>query len=235
MKKAILTIAVAAFAFAANAQLVIGGNLGINTNSGSSELITTAGGTTVTTTTTNPKVFDLNIMPKIGYMINDDMQVGLILGFGMNKVTTYDLDGLANTDDFTTVTANTITISPYFRYNITEMGNFKLFCEAAIPIAIMPTAKEHYDNGNGTTTDTDLQSGMSFGITVVPGLNYSLNDHISFDLYVNAIGLGFIHSTTHREASGSGWTTERNTVDNQFGFNVGLLPAAVTVGFNYAL
>ena len=232
MKKAILTIAVAAFAFAANAQLVIGGNIGFNTTSGSAENINTIGGTTTTTTTSSPKTLDLTIMPKIGYMINDDMQVGLKFGYNMNKTTNYDV---FVADDFETLTISTISIVPFFRYNITEMGNFKLFCEAAIPIGISPAIKDHYDNGSGTTTDTEGASGMSFGITVVPGLNYSLNEHISFDVYVNAIGLGFIHSTTHAEASGSGWSTERNTASNDFGFNVNTLPAAVTVGFNYAL
>nr|MCR5822144.1 hypothetical protein [Bacteroidales bacterium] len=76
----------------------------------------------------------------------------------------------------------------------------------------------------------------SIGIEIVPGLNYSLTDNISLDVYINAIGLAFTSTTRTYENPDApvAGTLKRTTVTNDFDFGCSTLPALVTVGFNYA-
>ncbi len=257
MKKAFLTIAMAAFAFAANAQFIVGGNLGFNTQSGKSVETVVAGGTTTTTEFINPSSMDLYIMPKIGYQIDDKMSAGIILGYSMDSRTRTltapsGFDPLMSAafalgmDDYAGTTkwsASTITIMPYFRYNLMEFNDLTLFCEAAIPIDIHGAEKTvlneegTYAGAKHTVTATEVDNKWnSFGITITPGLNYAFNEHLSMDIYFNAISLGYTMTKTTR--NDAAWTDnfDNNTVTttNDFGLNVRSLPAAVSFGVNYA-
>ena len=73
MKKILLTLALAAFAFTANAQFVVGGNVGIDHSSRANDDYSRG------TTNTN-----ISILPKVGYQLNDQMQVGIQLGWDYN-------------------------------------------------------------------------------------------------------------------------------------------------------
>ena len=260
MKKAFLTIAMAAFAFAANAQFIVGGNLGFNTQSGKSVETVVAGSTTTTTEFINPSSMDLYIMPKIGYQIDDKMSAGIILGYSMENNTTTRttptmMDPLMNTaywagtmDDYAGTekwNASTITIMPYFRYNLMEFNDLTLFCEAAIPIDIHGAEKTvlneegTYAGSKHTVTATTVDNKWnSFGITITPGLNYAFNEHLSMDIYFNAISLGYTMTKATRNDAAAAWTDnfDNNTVTttNNFGLNVRSLPSAVSFGVNYA-
>lgn len=251
MKKAFLTIALAAFAFAANAQLFVGGNLGFNTSSGTSKEVYTSGNTTVTTDGKLASSTDFYFMPKIGYQINDNMAAGIILGFSSNTNVTpiYGWPGIGAATNFTgtrTSVSNTINITPFFRYNLMELNAFTLFCEAAIPISITPASKEtvHYEYDQPITNKhisvdevSDGTATTSFGLTVTPGLNYKFNEHLNMDLYFNAIGLGFTMTNTtltEKDVNVAGDQQVTTTARTDFGFNVHTLPtAAVGFGINY--
>ena len=78
MKRVILTIALAAFTFAANAQFIIGGNVGFNTTGGTDNFeANTVAAYDVPLTQTNR----LTIAPTISYVINDNMQAGLGISY----------------------------------------------------------------------------------------------------------------------------------------------------------
>lgn len=252
MKKAFLTIALAAFAFAANAQLFVGGNLGFNTNSGTQQVVTTGGNTTVTVDSKLPTSTGFYFMPKIGYQLNEKMAAGIILGYSSNTdvytlsaATTLTPLVLAAADNFAgtqTDVSSTLTFTPFFRYNLMELNAFTLFCEAAIPIRISPASKEtvHYEYDNTVTnahvTVDEVNNGWattSYGLTITPGLNYKFNEHLNMDLYFNAIGLGFTmtNSTRTVENNVTKQVTTQNSTD--FGFNVRTLPNAVGFGINY--
>ena len=102
MKKAFLTIALAAFALAGNAQFLIGANLGFGMFNGSTDFTRIQGENTSTWTMPNaianpePLSYDnlketmtLSVMPKIGYMIGEKMQVGLAFGIVWDKTKDY--------------------------------------------------------------------------------------------------------------------------------------------------
>lgn len=244
MKKLFLTIAISFMALAANAQIIIGGNIGFGMTNGNTVTTTTIGGTETTVTVDNPSTSNFYIMPKIGFGINEKMSAGIILGYSTTTATRF-LNaapiGATNYEGWRKVTNNSINITPYFRYNAASLNNFTLFCEAALPIAISPeTAIKNYESydlaGNHVETNVDNKGAKqtSFGITVTPGLNYALNSHLSMDIYFNAIGLGYITTkTTTVNETPAAKVVDVDT-DNDFGFNVRTLPAAVTFGINYA-
>lgn len=250
MKKAFLTIALAAFAFAANAQLVIGANLGFGGTSSNSVNTNTTGGTTTTTEITGPKSFNFYLMPKIGYQINEKMQAGVILGFShetntrtLTAAIAPSLWGASNYEGTMKTSQNTINVTPFFRYNVVELNNLTLFCEAGIPIVISPAEKTVVEEsgdqlltGNHVTSTTEISNNKitSFGLTITPGLNYALNEHLSMDLYFNAISLGFNLTKTHTSVDNFE-NDETVDTDLNWGLNVRTLPMA-TVGFgiNYA-
>ena len=218
MKKALLTLALAAFSFAANAQFVVGGQIGYNTwgyNNSTENVI--AGGTPTTIITpgspwSNTNISSLTILPKIGYQLSDNMQVGLSFGLTFDKTVDYSgyLAEYAAVDDFegyVTTKQKGIQIAPYFRYNVTEFGNFTLFCEAqlAFTFGLNPSIHDYHCAYTylGTSYDAindDLMEGRKdtyteIALTIVPGLNYKFNDKFSADLYIDLLGLGFQHRT----------------------------------------
>ncbi len=166
MKKVLLTIAAVAFAFAANAQFVVGGQLGFTSNGGHFNYTNVNGPTTteftapgnvnvnwtIPPTASAMKTMSLTIMPKIGYQLNDQMQAGLSFGIVNNKVidyTPYASYYAANINGFEGYVATTQlgwAVAPYFRYNFAEMGNFTLFCEATLAIQGAGYGKIHTYN-----------------------------------------------------------------------------------------
>ena len=138
MKKVLLTLTLAAFAFAANAQFVVTGNASFNTNGGSTW---NKDETSVTGVNNFESKVPQNIRnviefgPSIGYMLSDKMQVGL--GFNITydyrktfyQTPAYEVPNL-DAEDWNKVSRTNFTIAPYFRYYFMEAGNFNFFCQA---------------------------------------------------------------------------------------------------------
>ena len=252
MKKVLLTIACVAFAFAANAQWVVSGNIGINANGGHSEYTGVLGATTTNYTTPATKTFGLNIVPSIGYRINDNMQAGLGIGFGYNKTTTFNpaVYALANDkEDWTSTGRANIKIAPYFRYYFAQAGKFSFFAEATLNFGFMTKGKTHYfDNTGLVQIDTTIAGNtkvFGLGFNIVPGINYQLNDNFSVDCYIDLLSLNYqmTKSTTFVDAStpSTTITTENIDVNNSFYFGVQALPQTIAshlgwfrLGLNYA-
>ncbi len=169
MKKVLFTIALVAFAMTANAQLVIGGQLGLNHN-GTHDDNYSIGSTANT---------DITVLPKIGYQLNDNMQIGVKLGVDYTYARNYG----GNEDTYMSGWQNTIQIAPYFRYNLLEWNKFTLFCEAQLAFGLHMES-HNYNTVTGNTTD-NADDFTTVGLSIVPGLNYSLSDKISMDLYIN--------------------------------------------------
>ena len=219
MKKILLTLALAAFAMTANAQWVLGGNIAashINTH-------TTDYGTG---TTTN----HFEIAPKIGYWLNDNMQIGAQIGWGYDYRRTYggDVDTYTSTSNTGATNQPTIIIAPYFRYNVANWKNFTVFAEAQLNVGLHLESSDYNTAGSVTTDNGDNYT--SFGLAVIPGLNYAFNDHISMDLYVNLLGCFAIFETAENwgsHAYGLGLNMDAQSLNahlNNF-----------SIGFNYAL
>lgn len=187
MKKVLLTIAAVAFAFAANAQFVIGGQLGFTSNGGHMDYTAVAGSTTTAFTVpgsvsmaavTAQKTMALTIMPKVGYQLNDQMQAGLSFGIANNK--TIDYSPYANYysasiegfEGYVSRTSMNWVVAPYFRYNFAEMGNFTLFCEAQITLMGGAADKIHEYNTAVTTAGV----GVTGPYVAIPATDTTYKD-----------------------------------------------------------
>ena len=242
MKKVLFTLSLVAFAFAANAQFVLGGQIDFRSQGGNihynhvdpitagSYDYNTPGYSEVNTNT-------LIVMPKIGYNLNDKMQVGASFGIVWNK--TKDFSGYdairrqaPEFEGWNSVSSLGFGIAPYFRYNFANSGKFTFFCEAQLAFVFSPNATRHiYESAytdalgiNHAEIDMDDETysfkGSAISLTVVPGINYKFNDNFSADLYIDLLGLGFTHTSTTQftdwSAGGVADTYETTTSQNEF-------------------
>lgn len=91
MKKILMTLAVAFVAVAANAQVYVGGSVGIASSKN-------GGGKNVTT---------YQVLPEIGYNINKDVALGTVVGWGKGNPVNIENES-----------RNYFTIQPYARFNV---------------------------------------------------------------------------------------------------------------------
>lgn len=197
MKKVFLTLALVAVSMAANAQWILGGQLGFNTNGGTY----TQENASPIWDMPNNKAMGLTIAPTVSYVLNDKMQIGLTLEYNYGTATNYNALGYAANQEVWSKTSTTMfTVAPYFRYYFANAGKFNFFCEAALGFGISPRTKHHdysnaavlgYDNEyDGTTKSTTI------GLYITPGVNYRISNHWSADCYIDLAGLAFIHNST---------------------------------------
>ena len=145
MKKLILIAVLALAAFSANAQFYAGGQVGFS----------------VAKNNTN-----VNVYPEVGYVLNEKMSVGAVVGFGLASVK----DTYTNTN---------IEVSPYFRYNILEIGPVTLFADAQLEL--------NFWNDHNLVVDTK-DSGTNFGIGIAPGIAIPVADNLSFVAHLGRVG-----------------------------------------------
>ena len=212
MKKVLLTLALAAFTFAANAQFVVTGNIGFNTNGGSvyGKMESTATGFTTIESKVPQNINNLfTFSPSVGYMLNDEMQVGLCFdlsisyrktfsrGINNEAYTTPHLDAEA----WTKVSQTNFTVAPYFRYYFMEAGNFNFFCQATVYWQI--NGRPHTHNF-ATKIDTDLPNGIignpgvdtSYVGTYINPLTYDqLNKHTETSM---ALGINIVPGVNYK-------------------------------------
>ena len=189
-----------AFAMAANAQFVIGGQLGF----------TAAGGNThheavapVTTAFDVPgtKAMNFTIAPSIGYVLNDNMQIGLSLQYTSNSTTTYNATVYPTYESWNQDKQSMFGIAPYFRYYFLEAGDFNFFCQAELGYVVTPKSHYHYYNNEPAPFGYDNQgdglvSTNILSFAIVPGVNYKFSDFISADCFIDLAGLAFLQTST---------------------------------------
>lgn len=221
MKKIILTLALMAFAFGANAQFVIGGNIGFSHDADYDDNYTALYGSQANT--------DITILPKVGYQLNDDMQVGAQLGWNYNYTRMY-----AGADDsYTSRPRNSIMISPYFRYNLLKWKKFNVFCEAAINFELGLESKTHTFVNGSEVTGSPVKNGdnfTSFGIGVVPGLNYAFSKNFSMDIYINLASI-YWNATSYDGHADHAWGFGANMSEQTLNAHLNNF----LIGFNYHL
>ncbi len=238
----------------ANAQLFVGGNLGFSMNNGSNKTTYSSSGNTDTRESDAPKMNEWTVSPKIGFQ-SGKLAFGVAFGIGGQKWHAIDpseseLDAAAEdmySDLMTKAAADeedwTINrtkwgVTPFVRYNAIEAGNFALFLEAQVPIngSTGKVTSKITEDGVTTTREEIAPKTFSWGLEIVPGLSYNLNDHIAFDVYLDLIRLGFTQNKVSYEEDADdkaavNYSWEKKSND----FHIGLysLPAAVTIGFVY--
>ncbi len=228
MKKILLTLALAAFAFNANAQFVIGGRLGVD--HGSNWIA-------------DDYSYDrshtyIRVLPKIGYQLNDKMQIGVALGLNYEYEREYGATGgvpATNyaSNSYASTPSTSIIFNPYFRYNFATWEKCTLFCEARASVSLHLESKTHsFINGSeetGYPRDNGDKSTY-FGIDITPGLNYAFSGKFSMDLYINLASLGWNMATSDGEAF-HGWYAGANLNSQSLDSHL----SKFSIGFNYHL
>jgi len=224
MKKLFITIAFVAAAMFANAQFFVGGGLGFTTEGGKTKL----SGNGVTVEADAPKAMSFQLVPTIGFMFNDNMGVGLDLGFGFSKSVEDNLVDVEGDMYKETIKSTTIAFAPFFRYVFAEVDNFKFYADAKFAYATnKPKVKDEYKDLNVTIEqDGAKMSALAFGI--IPGIQYNFTDNISVNAKLNLLSLGYTSAKYTQEANGIKYTE----TNNQFGFGVNE-PTDLEIGFFY--
>ena len=174
MKKMMMTMAAALMAVAMNAQtnMYVGGSLGYSTSSYDGSTLNTK----------------FSLIPEFGVQFNENMGVGVELGYSSNK----------NEANDPTVTKSTFTFAPYFRYTAIKMGKLSFFGDGKFAYQ---TSKNEYKSNSGNTTDDTTNA---WGIYVQPGMAYSLNDNFSLVAkFGNVLG----YTSSKPDVSGAKATT----------------------------
>lgn len=232
MKKVFLTLTMVALAMAANAQFILGGQLGFNTTSGTY----TQENVTPVWDMPNYKGMNLTFAPTISYVLSDNMQIGLGINYTYGAGTNYNSAAYALNQEVWTKTVRTsFSVAPYFRYYFAQAGNFNFFCEAALAFGISPRTKIHnysnvplvgYDDEfNGATKTSFVE------LSIVPGVNYKFSDKWSADCYIDLAGVVFNHNSVKTYVGGTG-TTKDDLVSTDVTNNFGLIANASAQDLN---
>ncbi len=146
MKKIMMTLAAVCVAATMNAQVYVGGSLGFQTTScdGDSETL-------------------FQILPEIGYSLNDNWAVGVTVGYGEDKA---KVSGA-------TAKIKSFKVAPYARYTFLKLDKVNLFLDGGVDYI-------HNDYA-GTKTN-------AFGVGIKPGVAVNLNDKLSFVAHAGFLG-----------------------------------------------
>lgn len=204
MKKLILGLFVV-LAFGVDAQiergkLFVGGSVGFNTSGGSTESV--VGNTT--TEVDDVSALGFHIIPRIGYMLTQNIGAGLGVGYNFTNMTTPDaFDN--GTDLFDQVTKNGIfSVSPFARYYKNVAEKFYLFGELDFPVGIGSQKELMWNENMDGVVDSDVKnSSMSYGFGLGLGANYFVSDNIALEAGFNILGMHYsTYKTTEEQANG---------------------------------
>ena len=160
MKNFFMTIAAVAVAATMNAQVYVGGNIGVTSESQDGNSIT-----------------KVAFVPEVGYMFNDKMGVGAELTIKTNGE--QDVQNFSN-GEYSKKTPTTIGFAPYFRYKFVNTDNLDVFVDAQIAYS---TTSASYYGGHYIDKATN-----TFGFAIKPGIAYKATDHISFVAKIGLLG-----------------------------------------------
>ena len=175
MKKMILAALVAVVSMSANAQFWAGGEVGFTADK------TTINGDKIG----NGAYF--NLIPEIGYTVNDKIDVALAIGishFNGNGT----LYGVAN-DDFARadmgdhVNRNTFMLNPYVRYKFAKAGDFTFFVDGGFAYYMI--------HSNQYKVGDETKNATGWDIALKPGVAYNISDKVSLVAHVGRLSYSF--------------------------------------------
>lgn len=148
MKKIIVAVAALLLALSANAQMYVGGSVSMNSD-GDNECTS------------------FELLPEIGYRLNDKWTVGGVLGFAYLK------------DNGDNMKQSIFEIAPYARYSVLSMGPVNFFVDGGVGFAF---AKAE------STVVSASEDYTLFEIGFKPGLAIPVSDNLSFVGHVGFLG-----------------------------------------------
>ena len=150
MKKILMTLATAFVAVSMSAQIYVGGSVGFASFDDS-----------------NKSHSAFKFMPEIGYNLDEDMSVGIALGYTQGSTTAAWALTNPNED------LKTFSVAPYLRYNFAKFGPITVFADGVFEYA-------HIDN--------DGAKANAFGLGVCPGIAVNLTEKLNFVSHIGRLG-----------------------------------------------
>lgn len=195
MKKLVLTMIVGlGFGMFANAQtdkgtITIGGNFGYDY----SKVVDVDG-----------HVQNYSIMPKIGYLVQDNLELGLGLGYA----------GSTDTDSFDVKsTIGEFAVAPYLR-KFYGNSDVKFFSQVAVP---MGWGKAKHDG-------TEIGTTERYGVALSPGIAYSPKSNFAVELSIK--GLYYEYASVTPDAGAK-------VASNTFGLNANSFMPSIGFNFYF--
>ncbi len=164
MKKILMTIAAAFVATTMSAQIYVGGSLGLGFEN---KLVDTTDGSEATGMT-------FQIKPEIGYTLDENSALGIVIGFGTTNNGNFQYEGTAmDPGNKMEESAMTFSLAPYYRYNFLKVSNVSVFVDGQF---------------NFDYTKQDEWNNTKMGLGLVPGVAVNLNDKFSVVAKMGFIG-----------------------------------------------
>lgn len=156
MKKSLLTTVFLVVVISVKAQLWLGGNVGIQTNTQSIEMGHFS---------TNQNIDNFTFAPEVGYEFSNGLGVGMKFGFLHEEGVDIPSE---NINEQSTGTGNTIYANPFMRYSFAKIDKFSAFIEFGL--------------GFGTThvvgTSDYLDNVKKIGFDFTPGIAYLVSPRV---------------------------------------------------------
>lgn len=156
MKKILLAAFVAVASLSANAQVWVGGNLGLSTSKTSYD------------GTTRSKDNAVTIAPEIGYKYSDNLDFAVKLEYSHT-----DGEGEASTNGF--------SINPYVRYTCFTSGKFSVFVDGGFSYEM---SHESGVEKNKNTWGIGIKPGIAYSLTDKVGLVAHIGKGLGWE-YIN--------------------------------------------------
>jgi outer membrane protein len=217
MKKILLSAAmmIAAVSFA-NAQWFIGGNVGFSTATNEFELF----GDDIDMFGDNAeKSTSFSILPKVGYIFNDQWMVGLGIGYSSTITETDNVDNSKFTN-------SVFAVNPFARYTAWCVGDFSLAFQADLGLGF-GSMKVDVDNSPKPKT-------TSIGFNIAPVVQYNLTSSVMLESRLNFASLGYNSLKVDVDEEGVDAVTNSEFgfgIDADNAFTTGLLNVGFIVKF----
>ena len=160
------------------------------------------------------KVSELGFMPSVGYMVTENIGVGINLGLSQSKFTNFDING--NESDVTTTTSNSVGL--FGRYYAYHVDDFAFFGQLDVAFGFGKRKYEDKSDANNNF-ENDLSS---FGLGISPGIQYWFSPAWSVTAQVGLLGFG---SETEKDGAGN--------EQKSSGFEASLFPGNALFGLNF--
>ena len=166
----ILAALVAVASLSANAQVWVGGEVGFSAGK----------------TTNNGTKFgsgaDFNLIPEIGYTLNDKFDIAVAIGIAHNNGNGKAYAGTEGYDAYRMVlddvNRNAFTLNPYVRYKFANAGDFTFFVDGGFSYTMI-----HY-SGND-------DNGNQWSLGFKPGIAYNISDKVSLVAHIGRLDYNF--------------------------------------------
>ena len=221
MMKKILLIAMVAVSLGVSAQieagkLMIGGSFGFGSSSG--ETTSTLGNST--NTSQNPSTFSFNLIPQAGYLLTENLAVGVGMGYDYSKTTTPDFFTVGPVSFDNIETEGMFIFSPFARYYKNTGDKAYAFAEFAMPMGVGSSTGLTLNSTGSGVEQNDPSRILAVGVQLSIGFNYFLNDKCALE--AKWAGLNFQKRTETQSGTAGNidWENKDKTSNLSFGFDM---------------